>query len=182
LAAQSAILETGSEADLLLPCFVVSTARPMTTRDPTENIDPSLYPDRWIAVVRGRVVGVGLTRQQAQRAAKQTRPKDTPQLLFVHVDGKIEALGPKQEIELKLETNWLDSQPLLQTVIAILQARGIKAYLVGGAVRDLLLGKESVVDLDFAAPGDGFSNAREVAHYCLLSPGRNPRHRTSHLL
>jgi hypothetical protein len=58
-----------------------------------ESIDPKLYPNRWIAVVRGRVVGVGLTAQQAYRAAKQTRRKDKPQLFFVDAKGKVEPGG-----------------------------------------------------------------------------------------
>lgn len=55
-----------------------------------ESIDTTLYPNRWIAIVRGRVVGVGLTAQQAHRAAKQTRPKDKAQLFFVDAEGKVE--------------------------------------------------------------------------------------------
>jgi hypothetical protein len=49
-------------------------------------IDISLYPNRWIAIVRGRVVGAGLTPQQARRAARQTRPKDKMQLFFVDTE------------------------------------------------------------------------------------------------
>jgi len=55
-----------------------------------KGIDTSLYPNRWIAVVRGRVVGVGLTAPQAHRAARQTRPKDKLQLFFVNTKGQIE--------------------------------------------------------------------------------------------
>ena len=54
-----------------------------------QNIDLTLYLDRWIAVVRGRVVGVGLTPDQAHRAAKQTRPKDKALLLFVDATGAV---------------------------------------------------------------------------------------------
>jgi hypothetical protein len=59
-------------------------------QDLLESIDPKLYPNRWIAVVRGRVIGVGLTAQQAYRAAKQTRRKDKPLLFFVDAEGKVE--------------------------------------------------------------------------------------------
>lgn len=62
-----------------------------------------------------------------------------------------------------LDTGWLDRQPLLQEVIHILQDQQIEAFLVGGAVRDLLLEKRSVVDLDFAVPRDGLVVARKVA-------------------
>ncbi|MBN1991645.1 MAG: hypothetical protein JW953_03005 [Anaerolineae bacterium] len=54
----------------------------MKDQDLAKNINSTLYPNRWIAVVRGRVVGVGLTAQQAHRAARQTRPKDKPQLFL----------------------------------------------------------------------------------------------------
>ena len=62
----------------------------MQPQDAFKGIDTSLYPNRWIAVVQGRVVGVGLTAQQAQRAARQTRPKDKVQLFFVATDGQVE--------------------------------------------------------------------------------------------
>jgi hypothetical protein len=57
-----------------------------------QSINPTLYPNRWIAIVRGRVVGVGLTAEQAHRAARQTRPKDKVQLFFVDAEGKAERL------------------------------------------------------------------------------------------
>lgn len=60
--------------------------------------------------------------------------------------------------------DWLQQQPLLQRVVTILQAQQSEAYLVGGAVRDLLLGRDQVVDLDFAVPGDGLVVARRVAN------------------
>lgn len=59
------------------------------------NIDLTLYLDRWIAVVRGRVVGVGLTADQAHRAAKQTRPKEKALLLFVDATGAVKNDGPQ---------------------------------------------------------------------------------------
>jgi hypothetical protein len=54
-----------------------------------QNIDLTLYLDRWIAVVRGRVVGVGLSAGQAHRAAKQTRPKEKAVILFVDANGAV---------------------------------------------------------------------------------------------
>jgi hypothetical protein len=49
-------------------------------------IDYSPYAGRWIAVVRGRVSGVGRTADEARRAAKVSRPKDDPQVVYVPKD------------------------------------------------------------------------------------------------
>jgi hypothetical protein len=50
--------------------------------------EPSLtdlapYAGRWVALVRGRVVGVGWTDKQARQAAKRSRPKEEPRVIFV---------------------------------------------------------------------------------------------------
>ncbi|MEW6350859.1 MAG: HD domain-containing protein [Thermodesulfobacteriota bacterium] len=55
--------------------------------------------------------------------------------------------------------------PAEPRVHAILDKIGIltpEAYLVGGAVRDLLMGNAKAVDLDLAVAGDGYALAREV--------------------
>ncbi len=41
------------------------------------------YAGRWVAIVRGRVAGVGRTAEEARRLAKRNRPKEEPQVLFV---------------------------------------------------------------------------------------------------
>jgi tRNA nucleotidyltransferase (CCA-adding enzyme) len=46
---------------------------------------------------------------------------------------------------------------------ALVRARGERLYLVGGAVRDLLLGKP-VVDVDLVLEGDAIALAQELAH------------------
>jgi hypothetical protein len=46
-----------------------------------ENLAP--YAGRWVALVRGRVVGVGWTAREARRAAKRCRSKEEPQVIFV---------------------------------------------------------------------------------------------------
>jgi len=51
---------------------------------------------------------------------------------------------------------------ILDSIVTVLEEQGQEAYLVGGYVRDLLLGRESH-DLDFAVPGDGVALARQVA-------------------
>ncbi len=50
---------------------------------PANLIDYSLYAGRWIAIVRDRVAGVGRTADEARRAAKVSRPKDDPQVVYV---------------------------------------------------------------------------------------------------
>jgi hypothetical protein len=52
-------------------------------KKPAIPIDYSLYAGRWIAIVRDRVAGVGRTPDEARRAAKVSRPKDDPQVVYV---------------------------------------------------------------------------------------------------
>ncbi len=117
-------------------------------------LDLTLYTDRWIAIVQGQVTGVASSRNQAYRAAKRMRPKDKAQLIFVDSKGQ----------PLTTEQTWINKHTLLQQTVEILQTQQIEAYLVGGAVRDLLLEREQIVDLDFAVPGDGLTIARRVAN------------------
>jgi poly(A) polymerase len=64
---------------------------------------------------------------------------------------------------LHLKANWSDQHPPLAEVIKILHRQQIEAYLVGGAVRDLLLERPNIVDLDFVVADDGLAVARQVA-------------------
>ena len=52
--------------------------------------------------------------------------------------------------------------PLIQTVFALSARRKQTTYLVGGTVRDILIGGETH-DLDFAVQGSGLSLARYLA-------------------
>lgn len=121
--------------------------------NPPLTINTQPYANRWIAVVRGQVCGVGTTFQQAERVARQTRPKRKPQLYFIGSNG-----------ERMIGQEWLHQNSLLHNVHQILQRHEIEAYLVGGAVRDLLIGHTDIVDLDFAVPTDGLYAARTVAN------------------
>jgi tRNA nucleotidyltransferase/poly(A) polymerase len=56
----------------------------------------------------------------------------------------------------------LANSTLIDTVFTLAEDRGMHAYLVGGTVRDLLLGRE-IHDLDFAVQGSGLALARRVA-------------------
>ncbi len=63
---------------------------PMTTPAlpdlPQHSIDPAPYAGRWIAVVRDHVAAVALTPHDALLAAKLSRPKDEPMIVFVPMD------------------------------------------------------------------------------------------------
>jgi len=41
------------------------------------------YTGRWVALVRGRVAGTGWTAEEARWAAKRSRPKEEPRVIFV---------------------------------------------------------------------------------------------------
>ena len=56
-----------------------------------------------------------------------------------------------------------DIQELLKGVGAEADRAGTRVYLVGGVVRDLLLGQPSL-DIDIVVEGDGFAFARKLAH------------------
>lgn len=113
------------------------------------------YAGRWVALVRGQVVGVGLTAEAARAAAQLSRPKEKPTVRFVP-----------------------DSVPapiaLPETVNDVRRALPAEArvWVVGGAVRDALLNRR-IRDLDFAVDGDALkmarlaSNALDGAYYPL---------------
>lgn len=100
----------------------------------------SSYAGRWVARLRGRIIAQGGTPELARRAAKSSRHKETPEIIFMPA--------------------MFSLHPLVDKVREILPGKEI--YLVGGAVRDMLLNRLSP-DLDFAAPSNGISLARKVA-------------------
>ena len=106
--------------------------------------DRRAYAGRWVALVQGRVAGVGLTAETAIAAAQLSRPKEKPQVVFVPEDAELEVAE------------------ILQTVSRTLAPRALRAWLVGGALRDRLLGRP-VHDLDFAVEGRAMAAARAVA-------------------
>lgn len=103
----------------------------------------SSYAGRWIAKVRGQIVAQGGTPEQAQRAAAASRPKETPEIVY---------MPPHSPFTFS---------PLLDKVRAALP--DVELYLVGGATRDAMLGRVSL-DLDLVAPSDGIKLARRVAN------------------
>ncbi|RPJ26508.1 MAG: HD domain-containing protein [Chloroflexi bacterium] len=101
----------------------------------------SPYAGRWVARVRGRIVAQGGTPEQALQAAQVSRHKEKPEIIYMPVP--------------------FSYSPLIDKVRDTLPNQEI--YLVGGAVRDLLLNRLSP-DLDFALPSNGISFARRVAN------------------
>src|SRR5688572_155270 len=100
----------------------------MTRRRIREN-EGQYYAGRWVARVRGKVVAQGATREAAYDAARVSRPKD--------------------KIEIILMSPIFD-HPLVKAVQDVLPP-GQPLYIVGGALRDSLLGRVTH-DLDFAVP------------------------------
>ena len=102
---------------------------------------PSAYAGRWVARLRGRIIAQGGTPDLALRAARASRHKEKPEILYVPIEFTL--------------------PPLVDQVRAVLPDQ--EFYLVGGAVRDLLLGRRAP-DLDFAVPSNGVGLARRVAN------------------
>jgi len=69
---------------------------------------------------------------------------------------------------------------LIETAGALAGERGENLYLVGGAVRDLLLGKTGF-DLDLVVEGDGISLAQALAERQAISLTRHPHFGTAKL-
>jgi tRNA nucleotidyltransferase/poly(A) polymerase len=101
----------------------------------------SPYAGRWVARVRGRIVAQGGTPEQALQAAQTSRHKEKPEIVYMNLP--------------------FSYSPLLDKVREILPDQEI--YLVGGAVRDMLLNRRSP-DLDFALPSKAIVLARRVAN------------------
>ncbi len=111
------------------------------TEPAQETPESLLYAGRWVALVRGKVVAQGATREEALLAARQARRKDRLEIRYM----------PEMPVQ----------PPLIDRARALLPA-GLPVYLVGGAVRDAVLGRETH-DLDFATPPGALKLARKLA-------------------
>ena len=100
------------------------------------------YAGRWIARLRGQVVAQGGTPGQARRAA-QSRYKETPEVVY-------------------MPTPYPLMLPALLDSVRSSLPDGLTIYLVGGAVRDALLGRP-VRDLDFVLERNAIKTARHIA-------------------
>ncbi|MCB8947015.1 MAG: HDIG domain-containing protein [Ardenticatenaceae bacterium] len=108
--------------------------------------DLSAYAGRWVALYGTQVTGVGETPDAALHMARHSRPKERFALRFVD--------DPSGEL--------LPLSPLLEQLRPLLQTQSQPVYLVGGAVRDALLGRISH-DLDFVVPANAIKLAFQVA-------------------
>lgn len=108
--------------------------------------DLSAYAGRWVALFGEQVTGVGQTAEAAAHMARHSRPKERFVLRFVD--------DPAGEP--------LALSPLLERLRPLLQTQSQPVYLVGGAVRDALLGRVSH-DLDFVVPANAIKLAFQVA-------------------
>ena len=103
-------------------------------------VSASPYAGRWVARLHGKIIAQGGTPEQALRAAQTSRPKEQPEIIYMPLP--------------------FSNSPLIDRVREALLNQEI--YIVGGAVRDMLLHRRSP-DLDFAVPSNGVSLARRVA-------------------
>ncbi|RMH05308.1 MAG: CBS domain-containing protein, partial [Aquificota bacterium] len=121
----------------------------------------SQFGEKLLPVVEGdRVVGV-VTRLDLLQAYRQ-------------------ALGDLQPHQKRVEIPQ-DIRPLLERVGAIANQLGVRAYLVGGAVRDLLLRKR-VWDVDFVVEGPAIEVAKRLAQAYGVDLHPFPEFGTAHLL
>jgi poly(A) polymerase len=117
---------------------------PESVRHTGEGDNLAQYAGRWVALVGSRVVGQGGTPDQALRAAKATRPKESPQIIYVPISAPL----PTSEV--------------IEQVAEVIPNQ-VPLHLVGGAVRDALLGR-TTCDLDFVLPGQVLKYARQAAN------------------
>lgn len=105
------------------------------------------YAGMWLALVGDQVAGVGQTPDAALHLAHANRPKDKLRLHYVD----------------PLAGEPLTLPPLLDTLRPFLTHQPQPVYLVGGAVRDALLGRPSY-DLDFVVPQDAIKLTFQLAN------------------
>ena len=110
-------------------------------------LDLSAYAGRWVALYGEQVTGVGNTAEAAAQMARHSRPKERFVLRFVD-----DPVGKP-----------LSLSPLLEQLRPLLLKQAQPVYLVGGAVRDALLGRISH-DLDFVVPENAIKLAFQVAN------------------
>ncbi len=108
------------------------------------------YTGRWVAQIKNSdtIVGHGTTGPEALRQGRNNRPKAKLDVSYV----------PDQSGEP------LALSPILQDLKKALSRVDQPVYLVGGAVRDAMLGRISH-DLDFVVPQDGVKVAFQIGDF-----------------
>ncbi len=101
----------------------------------------SILTGRWVALIRGKIIAQGTSREQVIMIARNIRNKEEAEIRYI----------PELPVSI----------PLLEKIREIISADQ-PVYLVGGAVRDAVLGQSSH-DLDFACK-NGIQLARKVAN------------------
>ncbi len=101
-------------------------------------IDLAIYAGRWVALKDKQVAGVGHFAEEALRQARRNRPRDRFTVRFVETED-----GERLPLPALLD----QLQPFWQTLEQ-------PVYLVGGVVRDALLGNTNA-DLDFVTNQGG---------------------------
>lgn len=124
--------------------------------------DLTAYAGYWVALVRGRVVGVGCTEQEAYVAAKSARRREEPQVMYVPPEGppSLDSLAPSQVAD--AHNGYGPSQGAVRRVAEIIGAWELSAFLVGGSVRDFLLGRP-IHDIDIVVPRGALTLGRRLA-------------------
>ncbi len=112
------------------------------------SVDLTAYAGRWVAMIGDQVAGVGYTPTEAKRLAQRNRHRERTTVQFV------EAAGGEQ----------LPLPPLLERLRPFFLKQEVPIYLVGGAVRDVLLGRVSH-DLDFVVPAQAIKLAFKTADF-----------------
>lgn len=106
------------------------------------------YVGRWVAIADGRVAGVGETAMAAERLGRRNRVREKLHVYFVEQPGG----------------DALNKPELIDRLAHLFQRHDQPVYLVGGSVRDLLLGR-SCNDLDFTVPERAIGLAYKVANH-----------------
>ncbi len=111
------------------------------------DLDLAPYAGQYVALVEGRVIAIGETAAAATSRARIARPQRAAAILH---------------ISSPMPPSPLASQPAAAQAHAALLALAPDAILVGGAVRDLLLGV-AIHDLDYILVADALHVARRLA-------------------
>lgn len=117
------------------------------SHDPNLKQDLAPYAGRWVAMVGDHVAGVGDTAVAAERLGRRNRLRERLAVYFVEPAGGQPLILPEQ----------------MQQLRPIFRRHDQPVHLVGGAVRDALLGRR-IKDLDFVVPADAIRLAFKVAN------------------